>query len=72
MDTPRRYATLLLITASRDTAAQFAALLPEERFAPEFSVCTALRLFFTIMLMMYSSLIFPKKHSSYWRSSSRH
>ena len=42
MDTPRRYATLLLITASRDTAAQFAALLPEERFAPEFSVCTAL------------------------------
>ena len=42
MVTPRRYATLLLITASRDTAAQFAGLLPEERFAPELCVCTAL------------------------------
>ena len=37
----RRYASLLLITASQDTAAQFARLLPAERFAPEFSVCTA-------------------------------
>jgi len=37
-----RYATLLLITDSKDTAAQFARLLPAERFAPEYSVCTAL------------------------------
>ena len=38
---PRRYASLLLITASQDTAAQFARLLPMERFAPEYSVCAA-------------------------------
>ena len=35
----KRYATLLLITASLDTAAQFARLLPADRFAPEYSVC---------------------------------
>lgn len=34
------YASLLLVTASQDTAAQFARLLPEERFAPEYSVCS--------------------------------
>ena len=38
---PRRYASLLLITASQDTAAQFARMLPAERFAPEYSVCSA-------------------------------
>ena len=39
---PRRYASLLLITASRGTAAQFARLLPADRFAPEFNVCSPL------------------------------
>ena len=39
---PRRYASLLLITASQDTAAQFARLLPADRFAPEYSVCSPL------------------------------
>jgi response regulator NasT len=38
----RRYASLLLITASQDTAAQFARLLPADRFAPEYNVCSAL------------------------------
>jgi response regulator NasT len=37
----RRYATLLLITESQDTAAQFARLLPADRFAPEYNVCSA-------------------------------
>lgn len=37
-----KYATLLLITASQGTAAQFARLLPKERFAQEYSVCSAL------------------------------
>lgn len=36
---PRPYASLLLITASRDTAAHFAAFLPADRFAPELNVC---------------------------------
>lgn len=36
----RRYASLLLVTASQETAAQFARLLPADRFAPEFSVCS--------------------------------
>lgn len=39
---PRRYASLLLVTASQETAAQFARLLPADRFAPEFSVCSPL------------------------------
>ncbi|MCD7769670.1 MAG: ANTAR domain-containing protein [Oscillospiraceae bacterium] len=34
-----RYASLLLITNSNDTAAQFAGQLPADRFAPELSVC---------------------------------
>lgn len=42
MDRPRRYASLLLITASQETAVQFARFLPAERFAPEFSVCLPL------------------------------
>ncbi|MCD8321819.1 MAG: ANTAR domain-containing protein [Oscillospiraceae bacterium] len=33
------YASLLLITNSNETAAQFAGLLPADRFAPELSVC---------------------------------
>ena len=37
----RRYASLLLVTASEDTAALFARMLPSERFAPEYSVCSA-------------------------------
>lgn len=37
-----RYASLLLITASRDTAAHFARMLPAERFGPEYNVCSAL------------------------------
>ncbi len=36
-----RYASLLLITASQETAAQFARLLPADRFAPEYNVCSA-------------------------------
>ena len=36
---PRPYASLLLITGSRDTAAHFAAFLPTDRFAPELNVC---------------------------------
>ena len=39
---PRPYASLLLITASRDTAAHFAAFLPADRFAPELNVCSPL------------------------------
>lgn len=39
MDRPHRYASLLLITASQETAVQFACFLPSERYAPEFSVC---------------------------------
>ncbi len=38
----RPYASLLLITESRDTAAHFAAFLPADRFAPELNVCSAL------------------------------
>ncbi len=37
----RPYASLLLITDSRDTAAHFAAFLPEDRFAPELNMCAA-------------------------------
>lgn len=37
----RRYASLLLVTESLDTAAQFARLLPADRFAPEYNVCAA-------------------------------
>ncbi|MCD7749933.1 MAG: ANTAR domain-containing protein [Oscillospiraceae bacterium] len=37
---PRRYASLLLVTNSDDTAAQFAGLLPADRFASELSVCS--------------------------------
>ncbi len=36
----RPYASLLLITASQDTAARFAAFLPADRFAPELNVCS--------------------------------
>ncbi len=39
---PRPYASLLLITDSRDTAAHFAAFLPADRFAPELNVCSPL------------------------------
>ncbi len=35
----RPYASLLLITASHETAAHFAAFLPADRFAPELNVC---------------------------------
>lgn len=38
----KRYASLLLITTSQDTASQFALMLPADRFAPEYNVCTAL------------------------------
>ena len=37
----RPYASLLLITDSRDTAAHFAAFLPEDRFAPELNMCAS-------------------------------
>lgn len=35
-----KYASLLLITDSQETAAQFARLLPADRFAPEYNVCS--------------------------------
>lgn len=38
----RPYASLLLITVSKDTAAHFAAFLPADRFAPELNVCSPL------------------------------
>lgn len=38
----RPYASLLLITGSKDTAAHFAAFLPADRFAPELNVCSPL------------------------------
>ena len=38
----RPYASLLLITDSRQTAAHFAAFLPADRFAPELNVCSPL------------------------------
>ncbi len=41
MATPHQYATLLLITNSNDTAAQFAGVMPADRFAPELSVCSS-------------------------------
>ena len=37
----RPYTSLLLITDSQDTAAHFAAFLPEDRFAPELNVCAS-------------------------------
>ncbi len=42
MQNERRYASLLLITTTEETAAQFARLLPAERFAPEYNVCSEL------------------------------
>ena len=39
MTTSHHFATLLLVTSSNETAAQFAKMLPAERFLPEFSVC---------------------------------
>ncbi len=38
----RPYASLLLVTGSKDTAAHFAAFLPADRFAPELNVCSPL------------------------------
>ena len=40
MATDGKYASLLLITSSQKTAAQYARLLPADRFAPEFNVCS--------------------------------
>lgn len=52
-----RYASLLLITASQDTAAQFARLLPEERFAPEYSVCSALEAPFVLCQSVFDVVV---------------
>lgn len=52
-----RYASLLLITASQDTAAQFARLLPAERFAPEYSVCSALEAPFVLRQSVFDVVV---------------
>ena len=54
---PRRYASLLLITASRGTAAQFARLLPADKFAPEYNVCSALEAGFVLRESAYDVVV---------------
>ena len=54
---PRRYASLLLITASRGTAAQFARLLPADRFAPEFNVCSPLEADYALGESVYDVVV---------------
>ncbi len=54
---PRRYATLLLITASRDTAAHFARMLPTDRFAPEYNVCSAVEAAYVLEEAVYDVVV---------------
>ena len=53
----RPYASLLLITASRDTAAHFAAFLPEDRFAPELNVCSPLEADYVLGETVYDVVV---------------
>ena len=46
----RQFASLLLITGSKDTAAHFAAFLPADRFAPELNVCSPLEAAYVVVL----------------------
>ena len=51
------YASLLLITDSRDTAAHFAAFLPTDRFAPELNVCSALEASYVLGEAVYDVVV---------------
>lgn len=53
----RPYASLLLVTDSRDTAAHFAAFLPADRFAPELNVCSALEAPFVLDESVYDVVV---------------
>ncbi len=53
----RPYASLLLITASRDTAAHFAAFLPKDRFAPELNVCSPLEADYVLEETVYDVVV---------------
>ena len=53
----KHYATLLLITASRDTAAHFARMLPADRFAPEYNVCSALEAAYVLGEAVYDVVV---------------
>ncbi len=51
------YASLLLITASQQTAARFAAILPPDRFAPELSVCSPLEAPYVLRETIYDVVV---------------
>ena len=53
----RPYASLLLVTGSRDTAAHFAAFLPADRFAPELNVCSALEASYVLGEAVYDVVV---------------
>ena len=53
----RPYASLLLITASQDTAAHFAAFLPADRFAPELNVCSPLEADYVLGETVYDVVV---------------
>ena len=57
MVTGSPYASLLLITDSRDTAAHFAAFLPADRFAPELNVCSALEAAYVLEENVYDVVV---------------
>ena len=54
---PRPYASLLLITDSRDMAAHFAAFLPADRFAPELNVCSPLEAGYVLSETVYDVVV---------------
>ena len=60
----RPYASLLLVTGSRDTAAHFAAFLPEDRFAPELTVCSPLEAPYVLDETVYDVVVIDGSVSS--------
>lgn len=54
---PHPYASLLLVTNSRQTAAQFAAFLPADQFAPELNVCSALEAPYVLEETVYDVVV---------------
>lgn len=53
----RPYASLLLITLSRETAAHFATILPADRFAPELNVCSPLEAAYVMGETLYDVVV---------------
>ena len=53
----RQFASLLLITGSKDTAAHFAAFLPADRFAPELNVCSPLEAAYVLDETVYDVVV---------------